>query len=475
MFSSNSKKIILIIFIIFALQILFAGAVLAAEKPKIRLQVPIPGTDYDKPGQEYSLDIADYIGAIYNYAVSIAGIIAIIMIAVGGVIWLMAGGNANQVTKAKEYIFNALIGLFLVLGSWIILNTINPALLTLKVPEIKTIEGMKEICCLDEKTGQITKTPVLEEGGKCSEGQKEVPCPVEMADGEACYTKRDAEACKRACEGCECRPIQKETLMNQVIAISTAIDAGLLIGGMNPGAIASLAKKGVKLSWEGIKFSIRHWKGTLLAGVPAGGGAGLGALYWSATHPDLGQPGVCMAMPKNLPAGSICDPGSQQCAPPGKCIVGNILIGWGVCTSGKEGEPCKSGGDCISPLKCVADDLSGLSWCVDPTKKAQTGYSCSGNDDCLSGVCAYGSKTCVTGTEGRTGGTWYQSPCGFNNKCAGGYSCNTSRLVCEASGAAYTCKVNPNNLSEVIEKCPGGYTCEIESYTTGEGTCKAPN
>lgn len=85
--------------------------------------------------------IAEYIAAIYNYALGIVGIVAIIMIAIGGTIWLTAGGSPDRVNQAKDYIKGAVIGLFLALGSYLILYEINPGLVKLKPLSIRYLEA----------------------------------------------------------------------------------------------------------------------------------------------------------------------------------------------------------------------------------------------------------------------------------------------------------------------------------------------
>jgi len=53
------------------------------------------------------------------------------MIMVGGFLWLMSGGSSNRVSKAKEFITNALMGLLLALFSYMLLYTVNPRLTAL--------------------------------------------------------------------------------------------------------------------------------------------------------------------------------------------------------------------------------------------------------------------------------------------------------------------------------------------------------
>jgi len=81
-------------------------------------------------------DIGQYIFAIYNISIGLAAILAVIMIMAGGVLWLLAGGSPERVNNAKSYIFTSLIGLILVLSSYLLLQTLNPRLIELKMPAI---------------------------------------------------------------------------------------------------------------------------------------------------------------------------------------------------------------------------------------------------------------------------------------------------------------------------------------------------
>lgn len=70
--------------------------------------------------------IGEILGRLYVFAVSIAVILALIMFVVGGVQY-MVGGDKDP-GPAKERMKNALFGLIVALTSWLILYTINPAL-----------------------------------------------------------------------------------------------------------------------------------------------------------------------------------------------------------------------------------------------------------------------------------------------------------------------------------------------------------
>ena len=79
--------------------------------------------------------IAQYIKGFYKFAMALAGILATLVIMIGGVIWLTAGGNTNRVESAKSWITGALTGLIIALSSYVLLYTINPSLV-----EFQTIQ-----------------------------------------------------------------------------------------------------------------------------------------------------------------------------------------------------------------------------------------------------------------------------------------------------------------------------------------------
>jgi 3D (Asp-Asp-Asp) domain-containing protein len=100
------------------------------------LSVAIPGLQLDPKnctsGEICEIDwTAKYAKAVFDYGVLAAIVLSIIMIMVGGLIWLMSGGRQDQIGKAKEFITGALSGLLLTLFSVIILQAINPGLVDL--------------------------------------------------------------------------------------------------------------------------------------------------------------------------------------------------------------------------------------------------------------------------------------------------------------------------------------------------------
>ena len=84
----------------------------------------IPGFATD--GNFYS-----YIGAVYKFGIWTVGIAAMLMITIGGYMYIVSAGNQASMGKAKSIIFDAIIGLILALTSYLILYEINPNLVSL--------------------------------------------------------------------------------------------------------------------------------------------------------------------------------------------------------------------------------------------------------------------------------------------------------------------------------------------------------
>lgn len=98
----------------------------------INLQAPLPGLTA-------VTDLGQYFQGIYSYSIGLAAILAGIMITIGGLKWLTAAGNAASIGAAKKTIGGALLGMILVLSAYVILNTINPELVSLRLPAIRPV------------------------------------------------------------------------------------------------------------------------------------------------------------------------------------------------------------------------------------------------------------------------------------------------------------------------------------------------
>lgn len=103
---------------------------------------PIPGL-FEGPQEVDGTLLSRYLRAFYVYFVWIVGILAVIMTMYGGLQWLTAGGNASRIETAKSTMNGALIGLVLTLTSVVILQAINPSLVTLQDLSVFTVPSSK--------------------------------------------------------------------------------------------------------------------------------------------------------------------------------------------------------------------------------------------------------------------------------------------------------------------------------------------
>jgi len=127
-------------------------------------QVDIPNSTFIA-GQTITIKdntslLADYIIAIFKYAIGIIGIISAIVLMFAGLRWLTAGGNSTAIGEAKTFIASSLTGLILTLCSFLFLSTINTKLTNLNIPAVTRIQyvPIDSGCCL--KTDKQDKNKV---------------------------------------------------------------------------------------------------------------------------------------------------------------------------------------------------------------------------------------------------------------------------------------------------------------------------
>ena len=84
------------------------------------------------PGFGKPKDFPSYLMAIYKFGLWTVGIAAMLMITIGGYMYLTSAGNNASMQTAKKIIFDAITGLILALVSYLILYIINPDLVQFK-------------------------------------------------------------------------------------------------------------------------------------------------------------------------------------------------------------------------------------------------------------------------------------------------------------------------------------------------------
>ena len=78
-----------------------------------------------------STDISAVVGAAILRILQLIGVIFFALLTYGGVSWMLSRGNESEVTKAKTLIIAAVVGLLIVLSSYIITTTVFDAARTI--------------------------------------------------------------------------------------------------------------------------------------------------------------------------------------------------------------------------------------------------------------------------------------------------------------------------------------------------------
>ena len=93
--------------------------------------------------QAASANPVGIINQVYQFALMIGGLLAFGAIVYGGIKYMLAAGNPSGQTEGKEWIKSALLGLLLLSGAYLVLNTINPNLTTLSLPGLTPIQAQQ--------------------------------------------------------------------------------------------------------------------------------------------------------------------------------------------------------------------------------------------------------------------------------------------------------------------------------------------
>lgn len=103
----------------------YSTPVFAQPATEYQLLAPIPG--YIPTTADNKTTPGPYIKGIFNLAIAVAGGLAVIMIIFGGIKYMSTDAWTGK-NEARGIIENAIWGLLLAIGAWLILYTINPKL-----------------------------------------------------------------------------------------------------------------------------------------------------------------------------------------------------------------------------------------------------------------------------------------------------------------------------------------------------------
>ena len=110
----------------------------------------------------------EFFGWFFLATMALVSVLALTMIAVGGLQYIAAAGNTGRMGRARERINSALIGLILAMASVLILYTINPELVTLRLPAMRTPVGTRN--------AGAAQTELCNEFGGTDRGKLQAAC-----------------------------------------------------------------------------------------------------------------------------------------------------------------------------------------------------------------------------------------------------------------------------------------------------------
>jgi hypothetical protein len=85
---------------------------------------------------------AGYIVYFFNLAIALGAFAAVIMMVMAGTEWVTSSGNPSKIESAKGKIANTLLGVAVLVGCYLILNTINSQLLTIEIKDLECNHGI---------------------------------------------------------------------------------------------------------------------------------------------------------------------------------------------------------------------------------------------------------------------------------------------------------------------------------------------
>ena len=110
-------------FILICLIVIFSFSICSARD----LEIDYPEIGGYQP-EEVSTPLPEYVKYIFNFSIWIIGFVAFGFILIGGFRYLTSSGNPTIQSDSKNQIFSALLGIIILISSYLILETINPEL-----------------------------------------------------------------------------------------------------------------------------------------------------------------------------------------------------------------------------------------------------------------------------------------------------------------------------------------------------------
>jgi hypothetical protein len=119
---------------------------LATQLIEPELSIDFPDINFTSSAEDGSITVnflGEYIAGVYRWLIGASTTIAIVFIMIGGIMYAFGAASQGAISKAKERIKNAVIGLVLLLSVHLMMITVNPNLVIFKPLTIETVKKVE--------------------------------------------------------------------------------------------------------------------------------------------------------------------------------------------------------------------------------------------------------------------------------------------------------------------------------------------
>lgn len=344
----------------------------------IRVSIPIPLITQPQVTEGktyyYIKDMGCYIAGIYRYLAGVAGILAAVMAMYGGLRYIMSYGNPQRVSAAKDQIVSALIGLALVLGSYVILNFINPKLTEMNLQSFDKFRTVyqNDIWCEDNA------------GSKPAEAGKSV---ADMKCGDKGVTPKNEEC---VWKGSDCYPQNKVCWTGPRAIKYGCYPAEMACLGTESSSFAGVPL-GIECNWIDDQVQLTPIGKEKRCKLPlvSNPGGGVGCAFmdiltcesaWEQVDCNFGPSSQCWDTLNNKPRSQ----GKLECQNYRRAALKDDSI----CCTEKQDVDCRDKGDCNS-------DEVELPSCTFNGEVYTRGFGGSNNDSCTQAELNAGQVCCM--------------------------------------------------------------------------------
>jgi hypothetical protein len=120
--STKTKMVLKVCIVVFMLTMVAMPALAQYGLEEIATTADLPGADGDG-------DLKTTIGQLLSVALGFLGVLAVIIVLIGGFKYMIAGGTEEKVKDARKWIISGIIGLAIILSAYAITSFVLNSLL----------------------------------------------------------------------------------------------------------------------------------------------------------------------------------------------------------------------------------------------------------------------------------------------------------------------------------------------------------